>query len=436
MGGKSGTFYKKGSVIFMKILWITNQATPDIASDMGVKPGVGGGWMNLLSKQLAEGNELTMSFPVANNQSVVTGQAGEIKYYTVPTEKTKLRPSTVIIEHFKKILTAVQPDVIHIWGTEYVHTYEAVMASEMCGMLDKTVISIQGMVSVYAKHFYCGLSKKDFWKPTLRNIIYKNGINRQKNNFVQRGKYEQEALRRVKHVIGRTDWDEACTRQLNASVNYHFCNETLRESFYEHEWCIRQCERHSIFVSQAQYPIKGLHKALEDAAILKSKYPDIHLYTTGLNRMAKGLKAYLKMGDYDRFIRQTIKRLNLTENVSFLGALDENAMRKKFLSAQVFVSPSSIENSPNSVGEAMLLGMPVVSSDVGGVKNMLTHEKEGYVYQADAAYMMAYYIDKIFSDDELAVRLGENARKHAMMTHDKEKNFECLLAIYNDIVSQ
>ena len=138
----------------------------------------------------------------------------------------------------------------------------------------------------------------------------------------------------------------------------------------------------------------------------------------------------------DVLVRNQIKKLGLEQNVSFLGVLNEEEMRDRFLKSHIFLSPSSIENSPNSVGEAMLLGMPVVSSDVGGVKNMLTHEKEGYVYQADAAYMMAYYIDKIFSDDELAVRLGENAHKHAMMTHDREKNFRTLMDIYKTISFQ
>ena len=69
-------------------------------------------------------------------------------------------------------------------------------------------------------------------------------------------------------------------------------------------------------------------------------------------------------------------------------------MKERFLKSNVFVSPSTIENSPNSLGEAMLLGIPCISSDVGGVKNLLKHEEEGYVYQTDAPYMLAYYVKK------------------------------------------
>ena len=84
----------------------------------------------------------------------------------------------------------------------------------------------------------------------------------------------------------------------------------------------------------------------------------------------------------------------------------------------------------------MLLGVPTVSTDVGGVKNMLEHNKEGFVYQPDAPYMAAYYIKKIFRDGDLALSFSENAKKHASVTHDKEKNLCDLLDIYSNIVSQ
>lgn len=420
----------------MKILWITNQPTPDIAEAANIKSGFGGGWMNLLSKQIAEKYELAMVFPVSAELEYKNGKNGSVRYYLIPANKVKLKPDSKTVDYIKQTIRDFDPDIIHIWGTEYLHSYEAVTAAEQCGMLDKVVVSIQGLVSVYAEHFYCGLSEYDFRKPTAASLINCNGINKQKSNFVKRGKYERLVLKKVNNVIGRTDWDEACTKQINPSVKYHFCNETLRESFYEHRWDINKCQRYSIFVSQAQYPIKGFHKSLEALAVLKKKYPDVHLYTTGPDRMAKGFKSYLKQGDYDLFIRKMIRKLDLEKNVSFLGALDEEKMCRQYLRSHVFVCSSSIENSPNSVGEAMILGMPVVSSDVGGVKNLMTHDKEGFVYQPDAAYMLAYYIDKFFSDDELSVKYGKNAHSHAMITHNKEKNFKTLLGIYKTIFSQ
>ena len=261
----------------MKILWITNQPTPDIAEAANIKSGFGGGWMNLLSKQIAEKYELAMVFPVSAELEYKNGKNGSVRYYLIPTNKVKLKPDSKTVDYIKQTIRDFDPDIIHIWGTEYLHSYEAVTAAEQCGMLDKVVVSIQGLVSVYAEHFYCGLSEYDFRKPTAASLINCNGINKQKSNFVKRGKYERLVLKKVNNVIGRTDWDEACTKQINPSVKYHFCNETLRESFYEHRWDINKCQRYSIFVSQAQYPIKGFHKSLEALAVLKKKYPDVDI---------------------------------------------------------------------------------------------------------------------------------------------------------------
>ena len=60
----------------MKILWITNQPTPDIAEAANIKSGFGGGWMNLLSKQIAEKYELAMVFPVSAELEYKNGKNG------------------------------------------------------------------------------------------------------------------------------------------------------------------------------------------------------------------------------------------------------------------------------------------------------------------------------------------------------------------------
>lgn len=64
-----------------------------------------------------------------------------------------------------------------------------------------------------------------------------------------------------------------------------------------------------------------------------------------------------------------------------LGTLNETDMCERYSRANVFILPSAIENSPNSLGEAMLVGIPVVATDVGGVKNLMTDKKEGYFYE-------------------------------------------------------
>jgi glycosyltransferase involved in cell wall biosynthesis len=122
--------------------------------------------------------------------------------------------------------------------------------------------------------------------------------------------------------------------------------------------------------------------------------------------------------------------------VVFTGILDEKQMCERYLKSHVFVCPSSIENSPNSLGEAMILGVPCVASDVGGVIDLLTHREEGFVYQTDAPYMLAHYVCEIFANDDLALQFSKKARIHAIKTHNKEENTKRMMEIYREIIGQ
>jgi glycosyltransferase involved in cell wall biosynthesis len=169
--------------------------------------------------------------------------------------------------------------------------------------------------------------------------------------------------------------------------------------------------------------------------ILK-RFPDAHIYTTGRNLMHLSTKQKLLISSYQLYLLELIKKYSLEDHITFLGSLSEQEMCRQYLNANVFVSPSTIENSPNSVGEAMLVGCPVVTSDVGGVKNMLEHGKEGFIYQCSAPYMLAYYVNRIFEDDALAMTFSKNGKTHAARTHNREANMKTLYEIYNQIISK
>ena len=89
-----------------------------------------------------------------------------------------------------------------------------------------------------------------------------------------------------------------------------------------------------------------------------------------------------------------------------------------------------MENGSNSLCEAQLVGTPCVASYVGGVPDMLRDKEEGFLYQHDAPYMLAYYVCEIFGNDELALKFSKNAKEHALKTHDRDENTRRLLEIY------
>ncbi len=402
---------------------------------MGDETQVKVSWLVGISKALREQVDLYIAYTSAERKEIAMGTGDHVTFIAIPRRVSdENRYDRQMEEQLAKAYDMVKPDVVHIFGTEFPHTYSAVNAGKALGMLDRVVISIQGLVSVYAGHYAGGLPEwvRHFY--TVRDILRHCNIRGAQRRFQARGRYEIAALREARHVIGRTDWDEACAKMYNPDIQYHFNNEILRDSFYRNEWKYEGCEPYRIFMSQGGFPYKGFHFMVEALAILKKQYPAVSLYITERDFVnPKGWKEKIRLNSYQYYVRRLIKKNGLKNHIHFLGMLDEQQMCEQYLKANVFVLASAIENSPNSLGEAMLLGTPVVAADVGGVKNMIAHEKEGYVYQHDAPYMIAYYVDKYFKQGKEAKHMSDEARRHAQAIFDIKKNIDDLVSIYTEL---
>ncbi len=413
----------------MRILWVVAPVLPQIAALTGSPEQYAGGWLVSVCDGLLadEANELTVCYRAEG--PLQHGSAGRLSYRSFEQPTLRYAPETERL--FAGVLASEKPDVIHIWGTEYPFTLAMLNACERAGALDRAVVSIQGLCSVCARHYTAGLPERAVNACTFRDFVRRDSIRRQREKYAMRGAFEIEALKKARHVIGRTDWDRACVRQINPAAAYHFCGETLRAPFYEGIWTPKECAQHTIFVAQGNYPIKGLHKAIEALSILKKEFPDVRLITTGADpRDGSTPEKRLRRTCYAKYLARLIRENGLDDAVSFAGSLRAERMREAYLSANVALSPSSIENSSNAIGEAMLLGTPVVASFTGGTANLLTHGEDGFLYPFDAPYLLAEYARRIFLDDELALRLSKSARAHARRTHDPAKNLADLIAIY------
>ena len=188
-----------------------------------------------------------------------------------------------------------------------------------------------------------------------------------------------------------------------------------------------------VFASSCLYPIKGFHYLLEAFAQVIKVYPDATLTVTGDSFFANHPKRKLRQGSYEKYLASLAGKYNLEKNLVFLGHLSADSMKQAFLDANVFVLPSTLENSPNSLGEAMLLGVPSVAADVGGVRNMMTREAEGFTYESGDVAALAEHIIRLFAMEEKASTLGEAARSHAGLTHNPENNLRELMKIYDEI---
>lgn len=411
----------------MKILWITNTLFPEVVKELTGKGELrgSGGWMLASANALTEHNDVALYvatvFPLVKELKVFKGE--HITYYILPYGKGNIKYNREYESYWIQIKKQVQPDVIHIHGTEYSHGLAYVRA---CGN-ERVVVSIQGLKSGIAPFYCAGLSIKEIYCNLTFHDIFKGSIYSKQRLFYKSGKLEREVLRSVNHVIGRTSWDKAHVWNINPKAKYHVCNETLRSEFYDgSKWSYDKCEPYSIFLSQGGYPLKGFHQVLKAMPLVLKHYPNttIRIAGTDITRN-KGWYGLLHYTGYGRIIKNLIMKNNLTDKVIFLGPLNGEQMKEEYLRCNVFVCPSSIENSPNSLGEAQILGVPCIASYVGGIPDMMQGNEEN-LYRFEETDMLAQKICDVFADGCNQIDMRAIAEKR----HDKHVNLTNLLEIY------
>lgn len=404
---------------------------PSIKDELGITKGASGGWMEAAAKNLMRQYPEVELAIVSTWYKISTGEVDGMRFYTIPADiYNKEKKERIVI--WNNIVNDFTPDIVHIHGTEYSHGLSYL--KDIGG--NNIVISIQGLISVIERYVMAGITSKEIWSNlTIHEILTRSMLSLRKR-FKKSGGNEKDYIHNAKFVIGRTLWDKIHTQSINPNITYFHCNETLRDSFYKAQWNEDKCDKHTIFFSQAATPLKGLHILLKALPIVKRKYPDVKVRIAGSNIIRnQGFKEKLRQGTYAKILDKIINKYNLSDNISFTGILNEEKMVQEYLDANVFVCASSIENSSNSIGEAQILGVPCVCSYVGGTPSIVEDGQTGILYRFEEFEMLAHHIMEIFSNKELAGKIGKEARKVALERHDAIKNTNETFEIYKKMIN-
>lgn len=418
----------------MRVLWVSLIKFPPLCSYLGEEAPAHCGWLYSSAKAfLDEMPDLQLGVIVYSyGKKFEEYQVDGITYYMVPSKNITKTDKRQVVS-CREALKCFTPDLIHIHGTEHSLAQAVCMANE--GKI-KTVANIQGLAGPYTRYADGGLS---FWDK-LTNItpvdFYRNTfLLNARRNFRHRTACENYVIPHITDIIGRTQWDHDHVMTVNPKLQYHFMNETLRDSFYkEPVWSLDRCKKHTIFVSNSNAPLKGAHQVLKALAIVIKIYPDTVVNFVGSNVMNSDLKTVLHFQGYHLYLRKLVKKLGLKEHVCFLGTLTEPQMKQAFLDAHVYVMPSAIENSPNSLCEAQILGVPVVASYCGGTPTLVEEGKTGYMYRFEEIEMLAHTIMRLFRQKDFA-QLSADQRQTALKRHDRAANANRLVEIYTNIVN-
>lgn len=287
-------------------------------------------------------------------------------------------------------IKAVSPDLVHGHGTEDAYALTAVHSGT------PAVVSIQGVIAEVNKS-----------NPALRYRLVE--------------RLERRTILRTQYAFCRTAFDTGFVQSVNPSARVFQIHEAMNPVFFKQRWA--GCARPRLLFVGSFEEHKGLNYLLQALALLSKEDPGVELCVVGGD--ATDIAA----------ARCYCRALGIEQRVEFAGFLPAEAIAERHLSCRAFVIPSTNDNSPNALAEAMVSGMPCVASAVGGIPSMIADEDTGLLFRAADVSQLAARLRLLLHDDERCRVLGAAAAKTAHSRHLPEAVAEATVAAYRAILA-
>ncbi len=411
----------------MKVLWLA--PTPSLYQTKSNYNSLynGGGWVSSLEKLISRSESIDLAVGFFMDNEPFKSLQNNHTYYPISTSNNKFdkilnklsfdRSTKKEVENIIKVIEDFQPDMIHIFGTEY--------SFGLISKLTKVpiVIHIQGILNPYDNAFFPPNDNllNHFLNGDIKNFV---NVYRTKRSFELGGKREAQVMESCPNYTGRTNWDFAVSRIYNKNSKYYHINEVLRDEFYDDELPIKETfevgNKLKLITTISKVPYKAFDLILKTAKILKENVAlDFEWNVYGIQ-------------DY----KYWEKKLNIKSpdvNVNCNGVINAKGLREKLISSDIYIHPSYIDNSPNSLCEAQILSVPIISTNVGGISTLINDNKSGMLCPANDPYTLAYKINLLYENQELRKELGENGRVEALERHNRDTILNNIVSMYSEL---
>jgi glycosyltransferase involved in cell wall biosynthesis len=415
----------------MKILFLVFSRQSSLKSFAKTRR-TGFSWVDTLFEEFEKHTDVSVGIAVPVKDSTFSKlENGGFILYGLPEKSQGNKISQFIkrIEHKEietDILSSAQkaiddfcPDIIQIFGTE--NTLGEILVS----VNQLVVIHFQGSLDIVARKWFSGVSKFELaFLGSLRNLVLFRGPYHEFFTFKKKALKETRIIQNCRFFIGRTDFDRQLLSLLSPSSKYFHCEEFIRPQFFLREWN-RDFGNKLMFISILKgVTYKGLDVLFETSAALE-KYTslDFLFQICGID----------KNEEIVRILKRKYKRVVDFSKFHFLGRIETASLVDRLCDSDIFIHPSYIENSSNSICEAMALGMPVIATNVGGTVSLLRDGVEGLLVQEGEPLSIAAAVQRMVQNSEYARSLARNARVRALERHNPEAIYNCLLGIYYDM---
>lgn len=403
----------------MRILWFS--VTPSLFNPYSNNHN-GGGWIASLEQIVRKETQiqLAVAFKFPDNHFRYDYQG--VFYYPInikPKSIVKRDNGKEALEKYLKIIEDFKPDLIQIFGSE--NDFGQIIRHTSIPV----VIHMQGCLPPYHNALFpIGMNKYDFIFQKGLNFRYRIIGLRSEPSFYKRSETEIDIIQSCKYFMGRTDWDKGLINLFNPKAKYFHCEEALRDSFIQsnRQWKYEKRDKISVISVISRPWYKGVDLILKTAKLLQ-RFADINFEW----------KVYGVPEIHFFEHKYGIKASDV--NVKVMGTASKEELVEALCEASCYVHSSYIDNSPNSLCEAQLIGVPVLATNVGGISSLVRDRETGILFPANDPYRLAYLIKSISSDVELAVSLGTRARNVALRRHNPDTIGDTLITIYKQIIA-
>lgn len=406
----------------MRVLWFSvNPSLYDKKSH--------GGWiasLETLVKSFCPDIELGIAFEYNSNCFKV--KKSKVTYYPMSRSMSfvdkldimfnydaiwsQLKPCCIrVIEDFK-------PDIIQCFGSEWPFA----LIAEYTDI--PVVVHMQGFRNIYCLSASMTYRMSDQYKFHHYNPFTMLHYWLRSYKDVSAGVQEQKLMKVNHYFMGRTDWDRNIVHYYSPGSTYYYCPEAIRPEIYHSRkvWKFVKHKTMRLITISSASTLKGNDLILRTAKILKQ-------FNFNFEWRVAGSMDSFKL--YESILGLRHEKLN----IKLLGYINSEQIIDELSEADAYVHTAIIDNSPNSLCEAQLLGCPVVASNVGGIPQLVDNEVTGFLFPYNEPHTLAFRLMNMQGDKNLLEQISLNEFQVSHIRHDEHKIVEILYSIYLDIIN-
>lgn len=296
-----------------------------------------------------------------------------------------------LVKKMIKKIAEINPDLIHAHGTEYAYS----LAGLKTGI--RNITSIQGIVNEIIKQ---NLSLTLFFQKFIESYCIRN-----------------------QQVFGcRTAWDCSYIKKINPGSTIYYLPEAISKDFFNSSWHdSNNC--YKLAYTGGFLKRKGIEIIVEAINYLKEEFPEISVLVVGCGKKK-----------YRNKILKIISKYKISNRFEFVGFIDSKQLASRLIDCGIYVHPTFIDNSPNSLCEAMALGMPVIASNTGGIPSLVQDLSNGLLFESGNISEFINKITGLLKNPQLSKKIGYQAKCDAFKRHFPDAVASITIDVYNKIL--